>query len=215
MLKVDYKKQLNQLYSAPADRFVIIDVPEMAYFMVDGSGDPNVAAAYMEAIEALYAVSYTLKFHCKNALRRDYVVPPLEAVWWSDDMGDFAAGRKERWQWTLMIMVPDFIGPDLAANAIGMAQARKPLPGSARIRYARLAEGRCVQTLHIGSYDDEGPTLARLHTEFLPEHRLVEAGHHHEIYLGDPRRAAPDKLRTILRQPVRSAPDPTAEQPQT
>lgn len=212
MLKVDYKKQLSQLYSAPADRFVIIDVPELAYFMVDGSGDPNVSAAYMEAIEALYAASYTLKFHSKNALKRDYVVPPLEAVWWSEDMDDFAARRKDRWQWTLMIMVPDFIGADLAATAINMAKARKDLPGLARIRYARLTEGCCVQILHIGSYDDEGPTLARLHAEFLPEQGLVESGHHHEIYLGDPRRAAPDKLRTILRQPVKQAQNPGARQ---
>jgi hypothetical protein len=204
MEKIDLKKTLKPLYSPPRGKFVIVNVPPLQYFMIDGKGDPNTAPAYAEAIEALFSASYTLKFLSKTSLERDYVVPPLEALWWADDMSVFTARAKSKWSWTAMIMVHEFIDAAMARRALAEAAKKKDLAGLARIERRRLVEGRCVQTLHVGSYDEEGPTLAKLHAEFLPENKLVENGMHHEIYLSDARKVVPEKLRTILRQPVRA-----------
>jgi len=201
--KVDFKKTLKTLYNPPAGKFVIVDVPPLNYFMVDGAGDPNKAPAYKEAIEGLYAASYTLKFMSKEELSRDYVVPPLEGVWWAEDMTSFRSRQKDNWLWTMLVMVPEFIDGTMAERAIAAAAKKKALRALSKLRFERLEEGQAVQTLHVGSYDDEGPILKRLHEEFLPENGLIEAGHHHEIYLSDPRKTAPQKLKTILRHPVR------------
>lgn len=202
MEKIDFKKAYKELYNPPTGRFVIVDVPPLNYFMIDGAGDPNKAPAYRDAVEALYATSYALKFMSKKELSRDYVVPPLEGLWWAQDMTSFASRDKDKWSWTMMIMVPDFIDSRMAERAVAAAgrKAPKALP---KLRLERLEEGLAVQTLHIGSYDEEGPVLKALHEEFLPANGLVETGHHHEIYLGDPRKTPPHKLKTILRQPVR------------
>lgn len=204
MEKFDIKKACKALYGAPAGKFAVVDVPSLNYFMIDGAGDPNTAPEYKAAVEALYAASYTLKFMSKAALLRDYVVPPLEGLWWATDMTDFVARRKDRWRWTMMIAVPDFIERPVAEAAIVKAKVKKELPALRRLHFEELAEGQAVQTLHVGAYDDEGPILKTLHEEFLPAHRLVPSGHHHEIYLSDPRKTAAAKLKTILRQPVRS-----------
>jgi len=203
MEKTDFRKEFKTLYNPPAGRFEIVDVPPMSYFMIDGAGDPNRAPAYLEAVEALYAVSYTLKFMSKAALAHDYAVPPLEGLWWAEDMASFTAREKDKWSWTMMIMVPDFIDRAMAEQAIAAAAKKKDLPALAKLGIERLEEGRAVQTMHIGPYDAEGPVLKRLHEEFLPANGLVEAGRHHEIYLGDPRKTAPEKLKTVLRQPVK------------
>lgn len=201
-MKVDLKKQIPS-YTAPRGRFEIIEVPPLQYLMVDGHGDPNAAPAYGEAVSALYGVSYKLKFLSKNDLDRDYVVMPLEGLWWSDDMSTFTTARdKSRWSWTMMILVPDWLGIDEVERARTAAGAKGDLPALDRLRLASLEEGRCVQTQHIGSYDDEGPVLESLHHDFIPGEGLRMRGEHHEIYLADPRRSAPEKLRTILRQPV-------------
>lgn len=203
MDKIDLKKTLKALYNPPVGRFEIIDVPTLTYFMVDGAGDPNTAADYRDAVEALYAASYTLKFMAKKQLGRDYVVPPLEGLWWSDDLSTFITRQKEKWSWTMMILIPDFIDATMASRAITQASEKKGFPALAKVRIERLDEGRSVQTMHIGSYDAEGPTLKRLHEQFLPANGLAERGHHHEIYLGDPRKTPAARLRTVLRQPVR------------
>jgi hypothetical protein len=205
MDKTDIKKTHKALYRPPVGEFAIIEVPALNYFMIDGAGDPNTAPTYKAAIEALYAASYTLKFMSKEELKRDYVVPPLEGLWWAEDMADFAARRKDRWLWTMMIVVPDFVERSMGERAITRAIGKKALPALTKLRFERLEEGQVVQTLHIGAYDDEGPILKRLHEEFLPANGLTEAGHHHEIYLSDPRKTAAGKLKTILRQPVRTA----------
>ncbi len=202
MEKTDFRKELKTFYNPPSDRFELVDMPPLAYFMVDGSGDPNTAPAYAEAVEALYAASYTLKFMSKAGLSRDYVVPPLEGLWWADDMTTFVSRQKAKWSWTMMIMIPDFIDRATAERAIEAAVRKKGLPALGRVRVERLEEGRCVQIMHVGSYDEEGPVLKRLHEEFLPSNGLAERGRHHEIYLGDPRKTAPEKLKTVLRQPV-------------
>lgn len=200
--KYDVKRELP-CYSAPRGRFEIIEVPELAYCMVDGHGDPNSAPEYVAAIEALYAVSYAAKFQSKRELDRDYVVGPLEGLWNADDPSTFVTRDKAAWSWTMMIWQPDWLTPELVAQSISKAAAKAP--AASLVRFERLAEGSSVQTLHLGSYDDEGPALARLHDEFMPEQGLRFNGRHHEVYLGDPRRNAPEKLRTILRQPVAPA----------
>jgi len=199
--KYDLRKALKGLYTASRGKFVLIDVPPMNYLAVDGEGDPNTAPAYAAAVEALYVSSYTLKFMSKEQ-GRDYVVPPLEGLWWADDMDDFITRRKDRWRWRMMIAVPDFVDAALAPAALEKAKAKKPSPALDRVRFERLEEGRAAQVLHVGSYDDEGPALDALHNRFLPDNGLVPTGRHHEIYLSDARKTPPEKRKTILRQPV-------------
>lgn len=201
--KVDLKKTITS-YRAKQGRFDEVDVAPAQFLMVDGHGDPNTAPAYTAALTAIYPVAYAMKFASKRDLGRDYAVMPLEGLWWADDYATFTSARdKSAWSWTMMILTPDWL--DDAAFEAAVAQAGTKPDASPRLsdlRLERFAEGRCVQTLHVGSYDDEGPVLARLHDEVIPGRGLTMRGKHHEIYLGDPRRTAPEKLRTILRQPV-------------
>jgi hypothetical protein len=200
--KTDFKRTFDA-YQAARGRFRVLDVPDTQYLMVDGHGDPNTAPAFTAAVETLYPVAYKLKFASKRDLGRDYVVPPLEGLWWAEDMASFTAARdKSRWDWTLMIMVPEWIDQDMFAAAVEEAGARNRPSRLDDTRLETLSEGRCVQTLHVGSFDDEAEVLARLHHEFVPGNGLRMAGRHHEIYLSDFRRVAPEKQRTILRQPV-------------
>jgi len=203
--KIDFKKTLDS-YKAPRGRFQVIDVPDLQYLMVDGHGDPNSSPAFAAAIESLYPVAYKLKFASKRELGRDYVVPPLEGLWSAQDMSTFTTARdKSRWDWTLMLMVPDWIERAAFVAAVEQAGAKNPPPRVDDVRLETLAEGRCVQTLHVGSFDDEAPVLAQLHDEFIPSQGLRPAGKHHEIYLSDFRKVAPEQQRTILRQPVAEA----------
>lgn len=202
MDKTDFKKTLKQFYAPSAKEFSIVEVPKMQFVMLDGEGNPNTSSFYGEAIGWVYSVSYALKFASKQQLGRDYTVPPLEALWWADDMMAFTAGRKDDWKWTEMIMTPDWITPEMFEQAVKKSEAKLGSPPPS-LRLEAYDEGLSVQIMHIGPYDAEGPVLKRLHEEFLPRNGLVETGHHHEIYLGDPRRTAPEKLKTVLRQPVR------------
>ncbi|PRX43615.1 hypothetical protein B0I33_11476 [Prauserella shujinwangii] len=203
--KTDFKKTFDA-YRAPRTGFRVVDVPDLRYLMLDGHGDPNTSPAFAEAVETLYPVAYTLKFASKRELGRDYVVPPLEGLWWADDPTAFTTARdKSRWDWTLMIMVPDWIDRSMVTAAVERAGARNRPARLDEVRLETLSEGRCVQTLHVGSFDDEADVLARLHHEFVPGHGLRMAGKHHEIYLSDFRKVAPGRRRTILRQPVTSA----------
>lgn len=202
MEKIDFKKTLKALYAPSAKDFALVEVPPMHFVMVDGQGDPNRAEDYEKGLNWVYSISYALKFASKQLLGRDYTVPPLEALWWSDDMADFVAGKKERWRWTQMIMVPDFVSRDMYEAALEKTRKKLGEPPSS-LRFEPYDEGLSVQILHIGSYDDEAPTIKRLHEEFLPANGLVESGVHHEIYLSDPRKTVPEKLKTILRQPVK------------
>lgn len=202
--KTDFKKELDA-YRATLREFRIVEVPDLHYLMIDGYGDPNTSPMFTHAVESLYPLAYKLKFASKRELGRDYVVMPLEGLWWAEDMDAFTTSRdKSRWDWTLMIMVPDWIDQDLLATAAEQAGAKNRPDRLDEVRLETLSEGRCVQTLHIGSYDDEAGLLSRMHHEFIPTHGLKMVGTHHEIYLSDARKVAPDKLRTILRQPVRA-----------
>lgn len=201
--KIDFKKSLDA-YRARAGEFRIVDVPKMRYLMVDGQGDPNTEPSYTAALEALYPVAYKLKFASKLQLGRDYVVPPLEGLWWADDMDAFTVSRdKSQWRWTMMLMVPEWIERPLVEQTISLLALKSAPARLADVRFDSFAEGLSVQTLHLGSFDAEGPTLARMHNEFLPENGLTFAGKHHEIYFSDVRRTSPEKLRTLLRQPVK------------
>ncbi|MGA7149223.1 MAG: GyrI-like domain-containing protein [Microbacterium sp.] len=198
--KTDLKRELAA-YAARRGRCDLVDLPPLRYLMIDGYGDPN-EAEYGDAVATIFPVAYRLKFFSKKELGRDYVVMPLEALWWSDDMASFTTARdKSRWNWTAMNLVPDWITDD-HFDAIRTEVGSGGAPAIDRLRLETFAEGACVQTLHIGSFDDEGPVLAQLHEEVIPERGLRMRGRHHEIYLSDIRRTEPAKLRTILRQPV-------------
>ncbi|KHL11177.1 hypothetical protein CLV56_3013 [Mumia flava] len=205
--KVDFKRSLDSC-RAPRGRFVVLDVPPQTYLAIDGHGDPN-TPAFVAAVEALYPVAYALKFASKDDLGRDYVVPPLEGLWRADDPAAFTTARdKSRWDWTLMIMVPGWLGPAMVAGAVERARTKGPAARLDDVRLESLDEGTCVQTLHVGAFDDEGAVLARMHDEFIPGEGLAMTGKHHEIYLSDFRRVSVEKRRTILRQPVRPVPTP-------
>lgn len=180
----------------------LVDIPELRFLAIDGYGDPNTAAGYRHAVEALYAVAYTAKFASKGDLGKDFVVGPLEGLWWADDMDDFLARLKDNWRWRLLINVPDWITGDMIEDAKQAALTKKKMPAIPDDRSETLHEGTSAQVLHIGPYDDETPILTGLHREYLPANNLRETGLHHEIYLSDPRRTDPAKFRTILRQPV-------------
>jgi len=204
MAKIDFKKELKQLYQPSAREFQVVDVPPMQFLMVDGHGDPNVAQEYQDALEALYAVAYKIKFASKRDLEQDYIVPPLEGLWWAEDMATFTTKRdKSAWDWTMMIMQPAWITVEIFEQAVKQVGKQKAPPALAKVRIETYHEGLSVQILHIGSYDDEESVLRRLHHQFMPQNGFDAAGKHHEIYLSDPRRVAVDRLKTVLRQPVK------------
>jgi hypothetical protein len=199
--KIDFKREFKELY-APRKTPAMVDVPELAFLMIDGSGDPNTSQDYRDAVEALFAVSYGLKFAIKRSPDGvDYGVMPLEGLWWVDDMSSFTTADKSDWHWTAMIMQPDEVTVDLFEETVDAAAARKSLPAAAKLRLERFREGRAAQVLYFGPYSDEGPTIERLHA-FIADQGCERAGKHHEIYLNDARRTAPDRLKTVLRQPV-------------
>ncbi|HEX6684229.1 MAG TPA: GyrI-like domain-containing protein [Candidatus Limnocylindrales bacterium] len=200
----DIKKELKPFYGPRNTRWEVVDVPPVRYIGIDGAGDPNTERSYSDAIEALYAVAYTIKFAHKDR-DRPFTVGPLEGLWWADDPSAFVKRDKASWKWTMLISQPPWItGADIDA-AKRAALAKKKLPAIDSVRVVELAEGPSAQLLHTGSYDDEGPKLAELHDRFLAEHGLDFNGLHHEIYLSDARRTEPAKLKTILRQPVKQA----------
>jgi len=205
--KIDLKRTLDG-YRARQGEFRVVEIPDLQYLMIDGHGDPNTSAAYPEALRALYPVAYKVKFASKRELGRDYVVPPLEGLWWAEDMELYTTSRdKSRWDWTMMLLVPDWIDRAMVDAGVAQAGAKAPPARLGDVRLERLAEGRCVQTLHVGPFDDEADVLARMHDEVIPGLGLRLSGRHHEIYLSDITRTAPAKLRTILRQPVTDASD--------
>jgi len=199
--KIDLKRELDG-YRAKVGEFRMLEVPPHRYLAIDGVGDPN-TAAFAEATSALYPLAYAVKFASRREHDRDFVVMPLEGLWWADDMAAFTARRdKTRWSWTLLILQPEWVDAALVDGARQVVEAKGAPARLADIRFETLDEGRCVQTLHLGPFDAEGPVLARMHDEVIPAHGLRMTGRHHEIYLSDPRRTAPERLRTILRQPV-------------
>lgn len=211
--RVDLRKELRWLYSPPKDRFTVVDVPPMQFLMIDGSGDPNTAPAYAKAIRTLYALSYALKFMVKRSQGIDYSVMPLEGLWWAPDMKEFTLERKDDWLWTMMIMQPEYVTAPLFDEAREQVQAKNAAPGLADVRLETFREGAAAQIMYLGAYADEGPTIQHLHA-FIHDAGHALSGEHHEIYLGDPRRTTPEKLRTVLRQPFIAA-DPLQHRNET
>lgn len=208
MERLDLRKQLKHLYQPSAKRVEVVDVPELKFAMVDGAIEPECAPgsspAFQQAIEALYGISFTLKFASKGRSEDpiDYSVMPLEALWWAED-GQFDVSQPGNWKWTAMILQPDHITDSMFEEALGKLRNKRPSPALDRLRFAVFHEGLCMQTMHIGPYSDEPATLARMGA-FARENGYVLCGKHHEIYLGDPRRSAPEKLKTILRHPIQA-----------
>jgi hypothetical protein len=202
MSTVDLKKDLKHLYNPSAKEVSVVDVPPMNFLMIDGAGDPNVSLEYQQAMEALFSLSYALKFRVKKSNGVDYAVMPLEGLWWTDDPGQFSMSNKGIWKWTAMIMQPEYVTGELFAEALAEVRRKKDLVALDRVRFESYHEGLSAQIMHIGPYAAEEPTIARLHS-FIRENGYELSGKHHEIYLSDPRRTAPEKLRTVLRQPIR------------
>ena len=204
MTKIDYKKELDS-YQAKNHELRIVEVPKLQYLMVDGHGDPNTSQEFKDAILALYPVAYKLKFASKQDLGKDYVVMPLEGLWWADDMATFTTARdKSKWDFTLIIMTPDWVTQDMFRQAVAKVAEKADTPVSlGKVRLETLDEGLCVQTLHVGSFDDEAEILDEIHDDFIPNNGYKMTGKHHEIYFSDFRKVSSDKLRTILRQPIK------------
>lgn len=203
-MRIDLKKDRKDLYRPGTAEFVTVTVPPMTYLAVDGHGDPNTTPAYTAAVEALFTTAYAIRAVFKQRGEDDFVVGPLEGLWSSPDPASFVTRDKKAWDWTMLIPLPEEVSAHDISAGIAAAERKKPhIAGLVRV--LELDEGACLQIMHVGSYDDEGPTLARLHDEVMPRLGLTWNGPHHEIYLGDPRRTAPEKLRTVLRQPVAPA----------
>jgi hypothetical protein len=205
MSTIDLRKQFKHLHQPSAKQFSIVDVPPLNFLMIDGSGNPNTSQDYKDALEALYGLAYTLKFGVKQGKygdkKYDYPVMALEGLWWMDDMREFSVARKDDWKWTMMIMQPDIITPDWVELARADLIKKKNPVAAAKIRFESYHEGLSSQIMYFGPYADEGPTIQRLH-EFIHESGHQLRGKHHEIYLSDPRRTAPEKLKTVIRQPM-------------
>lgn len=201
MAKIDLKKSISG-YTAKADEPAIVTVTNQNFLMIDGFGNPNTASAYKDAVQALFSLSYALKFHIKKSdAAIDYGVMPLEGLWWADDMDDFQLGSKDNWKWTAMIMQPQWVDAYMVQAVCGDVTKKKQLPSLDDVRFEAFDEGLVAQVLHVGPYTDEAPTIQALHM-FIEAKGYRLRGKHHEVYLSDPQRSAPEKLRTIIRQPV-------------
>ena len=201
MKKIDFKKELKHLYKPSVKSVGRVTVPGMNFLMIDGQGDPNTSQEFQDAVEALYSVSYALKFMVKKGdMATDYGVMPLEGLWWSDDMSTFSVDCKEAWKWTLMIMQPEFISQTMVEDAIKQVRAKKNPVSLSQLRFALFEEEEAAQIMHIGPFSEEGPTIEKVHA-FIEESGKVLRGKHHEIYLSDIRRADPAKWKTVIRQP--------------
>ena len=201
MQKIDYKKELKHLYRSSAKKVEVVEVPKMNFLMIDGDGGPN-HPTFQNAIEVLFPLSYTLKFMIKKSdIRIDYGVLPLEGLWWADDMSSFIKDKKDDWKWTLMIMQPEFVKKEMVVKAIEEVRKKKNPVALPLVRFESFSEGKAAQIMHIGPFSEEGPTVEKLHA-LIGDSGSQRIGKHHEIYLSDIRRAAPEKWKTIIRQPM-------------
>jgi hypothetical protein len=201
MASIDLKKVYRDQYTARVGQPSLVEVPERPFLMIDGEGTPGLAPEYLAAVEALYPLAYGMRAAIKRETGDGYTVLPLEGLWWADDMTAYRANRKDEWQWTLMIGLPAIASPEMAAKVLPEVTRKKGLAVGDRVRFELFDEGRCAQVMHIGPYSAEAPTIDLLH-QFIADQGLQRRGLHHEIYLGDPRKADPAKLKTIIRQPV-------------
>jgi hypothetical protein len=201
--KIDFKKELKHLYKPPLKEAVRVEVPVMNFLMADGEGNPNISQQFKDAVEALYSLSYTLKFIVKKGSTAiDYGVMPLEGLWWADDMEVFTAGDKSKWKWTMMIMQPKYVTRNLVQSAAEEVKKKKDIAALSSVRFEAFSEGAAAQIMHVGPFSEEGPTIQRVH-EFIARSGCKRSGKHHEIYLSDIRKADPKNWKTVIRQPMR------------
>lgn len=203
MQRIDLKAEFRHCYTQKKDVISVVNVPEMGYLMIDGQGDPsNSASGYMNALQALYALFYTMKFSLKKSKPAlDIAAMPLESLWWADVMNDFATMDRNAWKWTAMIALPAQVTPEMVEAARGIAITKKNIPELNAIRYEKFREGFAAQILHIGPFESEGPSVQKLH-EYIAAEGYKPAGKHHELYFSDPSRTKPEAFKTILRQPI-------------
>ncbi|MDD5622466.1 MAG: GyrI-like domain-containing protein [Actinomycetota bacterium] len=201
MDKIDLKKELKEYYWNSTKEIRFVKVPPMNFLMVDGKGDPNISEEFTDAIQSLYSLAYTIKFTLKKESEIDYGVMPLEGLWWTDDMSKFSQDNKKIWKWTIMIMQPKFIPKKFFNDCLEEVKKRKNFQSLSKIRFEKYSEGLSAQIMYIGPYSDEGPTIMKVH-DFIKGKGYELKGKHHEIYLGDFRRTKPEKLKTIIRQPI-------------
>jgi hypothetical protein len=202
MKKIHYRKEFKQLYKPSAKKVEIVEIPKMSFLMIDGEGDPNTSQSFQDAIEVLYPLSYALKFMIKKGkIGIDYGVLPLEGLWWADDMSSFSVENKDGWKWTLMIMQPEIVTKEMVQKAIEQVKAKKNPISLPLVRFESFSEGKVAQIMHIGPFSEEGPTVEKVHS-FIEEAGSRRVGKHHEIYLSDIRRAAPENWKAIIRQPM-------------
>ncbi len=202
--KIDFKKTMKEFYQPNPKEVVLVDVPEMKFLMIDGMGSPGDSKEYQDALAALYPVAFKTKFLSK-AKGKDYVVPPLEGLWWADNMEDFTNGNRDKWKWTMMIMQPDWITQEIFNKAIEKTIKKKPELKNiiSKLRLEKYEEGKAAQIMHLGPFSEEGPTISKIH-KFIEEQKGRFDGlknKHHEIYLSDPRKSKPENMKTVIRQP--------------
>jgi len=205
-VKIDFKKTMKELYNPSAKEVVMVEVPEMQFLMIDGIGSPGDSQEYLDALAVLYPVVFKTKFLSK-AKGKDYVVPPLEGLWWAENMDDFTEGNRDKWKWTMMIMQPEWITREMIDEAIDITKEKKPELAKLvpKLRLEKYKEGKAAQIMHIGPYSEEGPNIQKIH-KFIKDKDGKFDGHnlkHHEIYLSDPRKSKPENMKTIIRQPYK------------
>ncbi|EKQ54594.1 MAG: hypothetical protein B655_0706 [Methanobacterium sp. Maddingley MBC34] len=201
MSKLDLKKKKKEFYYPSTSEVSVVDLPEMKFLMIDGQGDPNTSQEYQDAMETLFPVSYKTKFLSKKEKSQDYVVMPLEGLWWADNMEEFSIADKSSWKWTVMIRQPDFVGKSMIDMAMKELEKKKDIPSRSKLRLETFKEGEAVQIMHIGPYGEaEAPAVNKLHA-YIENQGYQLRGKHHEIYISDMRRTKPEKLKTVIRQP--------------
>lgn len=202
MVKYDFKKENKNLYY-PSEKLVsVVDVPRMNFLMIDGQGDPNTSQEYQDAMETLFPISYKTKFLSKKQNNQDYVVMPLEGLWWAENMEEFSIENKESWKWTVMIMQPEFITKELITEAMEEVESKKNLASISKVKFEKFSERLSAQIMHIGPYGTaEALTVEKLN-DFIDKSGYKIRDKHHEIYISDMRRTKPERLKTVIRQPI-------------
>ena len=202
MKKIDYKQELKHLYRPSTKKVKIVNVPEMNFLMIDGKGDPNTSLEFKDAIDVLFTLSYTIKFIIKKSeIGIDYCVMPLEVLWWADNMPSFYMDNKENWNWTLMIMQPEIVTREILKNATERVRIKKNPISLPMVRFEPFKEGKVTQIMHMGPFLEEGQTIEKVYS-FIENNGDKRRGNHHEIYLSDIKRTAPEKWKIIIRQPI-------------
>jgi hypothetical protein len=198
----EFHKRLKELYLPAQKQFTLVDVPEIRFAVIDGTGNPQ-SHECADAVKWLYSIVHVVKPLVKERMGKHFVEPPLECLCWADKEKDFLEGNKDKWKWRVMVVCIDWITQEQFADAVAKVE-RKRGPAPETLRLANLHEGKSVQIMHVGDYDGIGAICKKLYNDYLPANDLTPSGHYHEIYLNDPTRTAPSRRKIVIRQPVNS-----------